>query len=1279
MKRIFTILFAAMLAGQAWAQTSFEVGNLKYTVTDETNHYVSVGKAETKPTGALNIPEKVTNPDNSVEYSVTSIGSGAFSGCSGLTSVSIPNSVTSIGGYAFQYCEGLTEVTISNSVTNIDNGSFSHCSGLTAINVGSANINYLSENGVLFNKDKTTIVCCPAGKTGTYTIPNSVTSIGCSAFSGCSGLTSVTIPNSVTSIGDYAFGGCSGLTSITIPNSVTSIGDYAFCFCRNLTSISFPNSVTSIGVNAFYECNNLTKAEFASIESLCGIRFGWGDATNTSLTIHSNPLSIAKHLYINGEEVTEVIIPNSVTSIKGYTFAGCSSLTSITIPNSVKSIGRAAFYNCSGLTSINIPNSVTSIIEYAFCHCNGLTTIDIPSTITRIDDYTFAYCSGLTSINIPNSVERIYKNAFRECNNLMTVTIPKSVTNIDYTAFYSCSGLTEIVVDSDNPQYTSENDILFNKDKTALICCPARKTGAYTIPNTVTSISHYAFYRCDRLSTVTIPNSVTSIGVDAFLNVKNVVYSGDATGSPWGALSVNGIVDGDFIYSDDAKTNLTGYIGKGGDVVIPKSVTAIGDYAFAGRDVTSVVFPDSLKTIRSNSFEGCDIQKTIVLPISIENYPSNAHYACLTFKITNDNEPRTVTVYRGSKQAFVKIPNSIIYKGQTYYVTDIDQYAFYYCKNLTEIIIPEGVTSIYYESFYGCRNLKSIFIPRSVTSISEWAFGDCANLATAIIPNTVTTITGSGVAFPSNTIVFCEAKNKPEGWSKNWHYGGRVVWDTYFGKSDDFEFVLNENYATLKKYKGNANTVSIPNAIIVDSVPYLVTYIDKEAFLDCENMKSVKLPAYLKGFGEYAFKNCTALESIVIPDSVSSIGDAAFYGCSSLKSIAFGKSVKTIGMSAFEKTSVEIVALPKNIRSIDNFSFAKCENLKLVYIPETVTNNEANAFVGCTNATIYCAAASQPETWSETWNANGGTVVWGYSVPADSTLELKFETNPNGTAQITGCGDVTTVDVPVMVMVDSSAYFVTGINGNAFIGGSWNLSSINVDERNQFLTSDDGVLFNKDKTTLIACPFKKNGIYTIPNTVTSIGDGAFLGCEGLQSIEIPNSVTEIGGWAFSGCAGLESITIPNSVTSIGDAAFRMCLGLTEITIPKSVVSMGSDVFAEHETPITVYCEVSRKPEGWDDNWDSVYGTTPCDVVWADNTPVTETAANAVNIYAHGNTIVVENATEEISVYDAMGRVIARKDRDVARHVSTGTTTITVNTPGVYVVKTGSTVKRVMVN
>ena len=337
--------------------------------------------------GVVNIPKSVTYGGRT--YSVTSIGEYAFSLCTGLTSVTIPNSVTSIGTFAFYGCSGLTSVTIGNSVTSIGSAAFSN-SGLTEINVDENNTAYSSIDGVLFNKSQTELVCYPGGKQ--YTIPNSVTSIGSSAFYGCTGLTSVTIPNSVTSIGSSAFYGCTGLTSVTIPNSVTSIGSGAFFGCHGLTSVTIPNSVTSIGERAFEYCSGLTKVIVNDIAAWCNISFG---------NYSSNPLYYAKHLYSDeNTEITNLVIPDGVTTIKVYAFDGCTGLTSVTIGNSVTSIGSYAFRDCSGLTSVTIGNSVTSIGFRAFADCTGLTSVTIPNSVTSIELEPFYRCTGLTSVTI---------------------------------------------------------------------------------------------------------------------------------------------------------------------------------------------------------------------------------------------------------------------------------------------------------------------------------------------------------------------------------------------------------------------------------------------------------------------------------------------------------------------------------------------------------------------------------------------------------------------------------------------------------------------------------------------------------------------------------------------------------------------------------------------------------------------------------------------------------------------------------------------------------------
>ena len=453
----------------------------------------------------------------SIPDSVTSIDSYVFYGCTGLTSITIPDSITSIGECAFEGCTGLTSITIPNSVRSIGRSAFSACKGLTAIIVDEDNKNYCSVDGVLYNKDKSKLVRYPAGKTGEYTILDSVAEIGYGAFRYCTGITSITIPDSVTSIGDVAFEDCTKLTSVTIGNSVTSTGGYAFSGCAGLTSITIPGSVTSIGDGTFSGCTGLTSITIPNSVTSIGIGVFFDTAYyNNDNNWTDGVLYIGNHLIEAKKDAVNdnYTIRQGTKCIAGYAFFGCTGLTSITIPDSVTSIDHGTFIDCTGLTSINIPEGVTNIGETLFLDCTSLISITIPDSVTSIGDCAFydtAYYNddnnwtdGVLYIgnHLIDAKSDIIKGdfiirqgtrfiawfAFYECTDLTSVTIPDGVTGIGSYTFSGCTGLTSI-----------------------------------TIPNSVTSIGEWAFGGCTGLTSIIIPDSVTEISWGAFDGCSNLV------------------------------------------------------------------------------------------------------------------------------------------------------------------------------------------------------------------------------------------------------------------------------------------------------------------------------------------------------------------------------------------------------------------------------------------------------------------------------------------------------------------------------------------------------------------------------------------------------------------------------------------------------------------------------------------------------------------------------------------------------------------------------------
>jgi len=617
---------------------------------------------------------------------VTGIGGYAFYAHTGMTGITIPNSITSIGASAFLGCTSLTNVSIPESVASIGHAAFASCPNLTAIEVDPQNSSYSSADGVLFNKGQTTLVQCPQGKTGSYTIPDSVTSIGY-AFSYCTNLTSVTIGHGLAGIGEYAFDNCISLTSVTIPDGVVYIGDYAFRRCVSLASVVIPRSLASIGFGVFNECIGLGHVTFSEgitnipvfiFENCTGLTTVvipnsvstiepgafFGCSSLSSVAFSTNLVNIGADAFHGCTSLGNVTIPASVFTIGGGAFADCSNLGAINvdslnyfyssgegvlfnknrttllqcpgakagvyvIPTNVTSIGALAFAYCTNLTSVALGTNITTMGLAAFSGCSGLRSIAIPNSIHSIAENQFAYCTSLTNIAIPDSVNAIAHGAFAYCTSLPVVTIPASVNSIGLYAFGACASLASIVVDSQNSSFSSVDGVLFDKSQSSLIQFPAGKSDvSYTIQNGVSTIAGAAFGGCRNLTSVDVGSSVTLID-DSFA----------------GCIGL---------------TNLT----------IGVAVADIGVLAFA--------YCTNLNTFSVNAL--------------------NPHYSSID-GVLFDREKTTLVRCPGARTNYT-VPDG---------VTTIGFEAFSYCSRLTRVTFPASVTNLGFYAFIYCPSPKEVY------------------------------------------------------------------------------------------------------------------------------------------------------------------------------------------------------------------------------------------------------------------------------------------------------------------------------------------------------------------------------------------------------------------------------------------------------------------------------------------------------------------------------------------------------------------------------------------
>ena len=971
--------------------------------------------------------------------SIKAIEEYAFYNCSALTNVVLPQSIISIEDYAFSGCHSLENIILHDGIEKIGKCAFRSCHALEVINIPSK-VSSIEEYSFSYCQSLRTI-----------DLSKSIETIDQYAFYYCSELSDITFSDKLTTIGVAAFKDCHNIKEIIVPAGVKHLSNSAFASCINLTDVILSEGIEAIEHTAFNNCKNLKNVSFPStLKSIDEFAFASSALVNVKLP--DNLMSIGKNCFLSSSNLESVIIPASVTTIGTWAFGGCSeTLVLYCYPDtaavrfaineaikymlisedgflnwnivdgalSITGIGAMPEYTSSALpewheftdeiVEVVIAEGITSVGNYAFYNLPNIKTVSIPDSVISIGVSAFQN-SGIETIDLSNGVLNIWNYAFAGCKNLKEIVLPDSTQSIGDFTFAGCTNLQSFI-------------------------------GGEQLEK----IGRFAFNNCSSLSKFVVQKNLKKFGIDIFYHCDN--------------LKTAGPIGGDYNYQ-------YGWMEE------------IPAYAFARCPVVSVTLPNTIVKINDSAFGNCGKLEQITIPTSVTSIHGYAFYHCYKLTISCYYLSRAYTYAIDNSINYVLLddnvptigssgPNSTWrYEDNVLYIEGVGELTEWgqtpeweeYKKDISSIVISEGITSIGSYAFFSCGELVNITIPSTVSSIGDYAFSNCKKLESICIPDGIEYIPDCMFRGCSNLM----RVTIPASVSK---FGGNVFYDCSglktagpIGGDYHYQFGWTEEIppAAFNDCSG-LTTVFLPDSIKV---------IGQYAFSDCFTLSKITLPSNLTTISQLAFHMCASLREIVIPSSVTRIDSSAFAGCSKLQKIAFSNnSSLSIGYEAFRGcTMLNIISIdslenwlninndytllenirtiyiedkllegtlfiPEGIKEISGYAFYNYNKIKNVIIPQSVNYIGYNAFANCTDIEMVIIPQNVSRIYPSAFSATTILCVYenskAHTVAVDNDLlyfvlrktenpEISYGTGISGTVKYTDGTAVAGVNVEIL-------------------------------------------------------------------------------------------------------------------------------------------------------------------------------------------------------------------------------------------------------------------------